>query len=248
VYVDGLVDVIHGAASRRRYGRRVPATSRSSNRVGRGTQVALVVLIAVFAVVVPAESIGATSPKVAANPSAVTLTEGQPHDVQFRLDQPIIVPIGGTPDVTINFTISDPSRVSLSANSVTWTAPEWFQSRTLTLNALHDGVHDTSNSVTVQYVAVSDSAYYSGFTGAVTVTINDIDAAPTTTTTTATSSTTSTLDATTTSTAATAAPMPATTTSGRELPRTGTATRNGAILGTALLALGAALLARHRGS
>ncbi|HYL51464.1 MAG TPA: hypothetical protein VEZ15_05805 [Acidimicrobiia bacterium] len=228
----------------------MPTTSRLSNRVRRGRQIALVALIAVFAVVAAAESSSATSSKIAPNPSAVTLTEGQSHDVQFTLDAPIIAPVGGTPDVTINFTVSDPSRVTLSANSLTWTAPEWFQVRTLTLHALHDGVHDASNSVTLQYVAVSDSAYYSGFTGAVTVTINDIDAAPTTTTTTtttATSSTTSTTVATTTSTAAAVASKPATTISGGEMPRTGTTPRNGAILGIALLAIGATLLTAARG-
>lgn len=224
----------------------MPTTSRLSSRVRRGGQIALVALIAVFAVVAAAESSSATSPKIAPNPSAVTLTEGQSHDVQFTLDAPIIAPVGRTPDVTINFTVSDPSRVTLSANSLTWTAPEWFQVRTLTLHALHDGVHDASNSVTLQYVAVSDSAYYSGFTGAVTVTINDIDAATTTTTTTATSSTTSTTVATTTSTAAAVASKPATTISGGEMPRTGTTPLNGAILGIALLAIGAALLTAAR--
>jgi hypothetical protein len=209
-------------------------------------QIALVALIAEFAVVGAAESSSATPPKIAPNPSAVTLTEGQSHDVQFTLDAPIIAPVGGTPDVTINFTVSDPSRVTLSANSLTWTAPEWFQVRTLTLHALHDGVHDASNSVTLQYVAVSDSAYYTGFTGAVTVTINDIDAAPTTTTTT-TTSTTSTTVATTTSTAAAVASKPATTISGGEMPRTGTTPLNGAIIGIALLAIGATLLTAARG-
>jgi LPXTG-motif cell wall-anchored protein len=198
--------------------------------------------------------------KVAPNPATVSITEGQSHDVDFQLDAPIISPVGSSdPDVTINFTVGDPSRVSLSTNSLEWDPSAWAQVRTLTVNALHDGVHDSTNSVTVQFDTVSGSPYYSGFSGSFTVDLADIDPPPATTTTSVAPTTTSigspptTRPSSTTATTSTFAPtttaaaVSAVAANGNddELPPTGT-TNSLALTGAALVALGALLLGLNR--
>ncbi|HEY1741463.1 MAG TPA: hypothetical protein VGI86_22305, partial [Acidimicrobiia bacterium] len=139
---------------------------------GSGTAHRLVGGVTITVVTFFALSGIAFAQKIAPSPTTVSVTEGQSHDVNFQLDEPIITPPSSPdPDVTINFTVADPSRVSLSSNSLEWDPSAWTQTRTVTVNALHDGIHDSTNSVVVQFDAVSDSAYYGGFSGSFTVAI-----------------------------------------------------------------------------
>jgi len=122
--------------------------------------------------------------KVNPSPVTVSVAEGSAQVVTITLDEPIIAP-GPDPAVaTLAFTVDDPSRVSLSTNSLVWAASEWAQSRQVTVTAIHDGVHNASPTVVVHGVVSSNSEYYNGFTTSITVSITDADPAPTTTTTT----------------------------------------------------------------
>ena len=212
--------------------------------------------IAISVVAFLALSGTAFAQKIGPSPATVSVTEGQSHDVDFQLDAPIITPVGSPdPDVTINFTVGDPSRVSLSSSSLEWDPSAWTQTRTVTVNALHDGVHDASNSVAVQFDTVSGAAYYNNYSGSFTVDITDIDPPPATTTTPTTivsppttaptSTSTSTGASTSTATPTTTGPgesaVAANSGSDDELPPTGT-TNSLAFGGAALLAIGALLL------
>jgi hypothetical protein len=113
------------------------------------------------------------------NPAPVTNTvaEGASYDVAFLLMQPIIAPVGvGT--VVVTFTVGDPSRVALSVPSVQWAATDWFQSRTVTVTALADGVFNATSDVVVSGATTSNSLFYDGFATAFTVSIVDADPPP----------------------------------------------------------------------
>jgi len=174
--------------------------------------------------------------KVGPNPSSLSLTEGDSQLVTFRLDAPIIA-ITPNPDVTVNFTVDDPTRVTLSVDSLVWPANEWSQMRSLTVNALEDGVHNDTNTVTVHYIATSASEYYNNFSGSLSVTLADLDPAPTTTT--IAPSTTSTVAPTTT--AVVVAPS-STSSTPAPLPRTGT-TSNAGLVGLLFVGAGSTTLA-----
>ena len=122
--------------------------------------------------------------KVSPAPASSGVTEGQSYDVDFTLNAPIIVPMGSPdPDVTLSFTPADPSRLSFSPSTIEWDPTQWFETRTLQVTAVHDGVYDASNTDVVQVTATSGSVYYNGYNTSFTVMITDIDPAPTTTTT-----------------------------------------------------------------
>lgn len=115
--------------------------------------------------------------KIDPAPVTNTVTEGSSYDVVFRLDSPIIA-MTPDPTVVVTLTVGDPSRVALSTTSVEWAASEWFQTRTVTVDVLADGVHNTSNEVVVSGATTSASEYYDGFTPSFTVSITDADPAP----------------------------------------------------------------------
>ena len=173
--------------------------------------------------------------KVQPNAATVHLTEGTETTVQFTLDEPIIAPTP-SPNVTLDFTVDDPTRVSLDTSSLVWQDNEWFQTRTIYVTAIHDGVHDSSGTVTVHATATSASEYYNGFSTSFTVQITDIDPAPTTT---SSSTTTSTSGATSSTTLAVG---------GRrgEMPATGTGTSPLAVCALGAIATGAVLASRRR--
>lgn len=100
--------------------------------------------------------------KVQPNPATLQLTEGAQTTVQFTLDAPIIAATPN-PNVTLDFTVDDPTRVSLDTSSVVWQDNEWPQIRTIHVTAIHDGVHDSNDTVTVHATATSASEYYDGF-------------------------------------------------------------------------------------
>ena len=158
--------------------------------------------------------------KVSPSPASAGVTEGQSYDVDFTLNAPIIVPMGSSdPDVTLSFTPTDPSRLSFSPSTIEWDPTQWFETRTLQVTAVHDGIYDASNTDVVQVTATSGPVYYNGYNTSFTATINDIDPVPTTTTTTsptttAPATTPTTLPISTTSAAPPTAGDPTTTTAG----------------------------------
>lgn len=180
------------------------------------------------------------------NPAAATvsLTEGNAQIVTLTLDQPIIAPGPDPGLVTLDLTVADPSRVSLSASSVSWPATQWFQPRQVTVTALHDGVHNASNTVVVQGLVSSNSAYYDAFATSITVTIADVDPAPTTTTTTVASTTTvapapsTTVAAVSPTTTASATARPARRVAARTAELAETGASNGLLAALALSAIG----------
>jgi hypothetical protein len=120
--------------------------------------------------------------KVNPAPASTSVTEGQSFNVTFTLDNPIINPPSSTdPNVTLSFTPDDPSRLSFSPATVQWTPSQWFQSRTVQVTAIADGVHDLTDTDVVHVTAAGDSPYYSGYTTTFTAVIADLDPAPTTT-------------------------------------------------------------------
>ena len=161
------------------------------------------------------------------------------------------------PNVTLTFTPADPSRLSFSPPTIEWTPSEWFQPRTLQVTAVHDGIHDVSNTDVVQVTTTSDAEYYSGFVTSFTVVITDIDPAPTTTTTTTTAPTTSTTTGPTSTTArttSTTARAVTTTTvlavapgnGNGSLPATGAPVENAFVAGAVTLIAGLLLLRPKR--
>ena len=147
-------------------------------------------MVLVAAIAVQA-GVAFASGRVSPSPASSGVTEGQSYNVVFTLDEPIIAPMGSPdPNVTLTFTPADPSRLSLSPPTIEWTPSEWFPPRTLQVTAVHDGIHDVSNTDVVQVTTTSGSEYYSGFVTSFTVVITDVDPTPTTTTTTTTATTT----------------------------------------------------------
>ena len=97
-----------------------------------------------------------------ANPNA--LSAGQSNTFTFSLDEPIICPDAGLPcEVSLTFTNSSPSTVSLSTSTLVWTSAQWAQNRTLTLTADADLVYSDSSSVTITSAASSNAEYYRNY-------------------------------------------------------------------------------------
>lgn len=101
-----------------------------------------------------------------ANPSA--LRAGQSNTLTFSLDEPIICPDGVACEVSLTFTNSSPSTISLSTTTLVWTNLQWNQNRTLTLTADSDLVYSDSSSVTVSSTAASNSEYYRNYSVSIT--------------------------------------------------------------------------------
>ena len=194
--------------------------------------------------------------RVSPAPATFTMTEGSgvPQTVTFTLQEPIIA-MSPNPHVTLSFTIDDPARISLSPPTLDWDASQWPEPRTLQVTALHDGIDDASDTVTVHVLTTSASEFYDGYTTAFTVTLVDPDAPPpTTTTTTTTAAPTSTTAATTPTTATPSSAAPGDAAGAGTQPQlamTGATTARSTLVGAACVAGGALLLAgaarsRHR--
>jgi hypothetical protein len=190
--------------------------------------------------------------KVSANPPSPTIAEGGVQVVTFSLAEPIIA---STPDptVVITFTVHDPtSRVQLSEPSLTWAADNWFAPMFLTISSIPDGIHDASDTATIDISTTSASEFYNGFTTPIAVTLSDPDPTPTTATTApiTTSTTMGPAPSTTTTTAdpsTTAAPTTVVQPATGELPQTGGNTGNGAAGAFLLIIVGASMAAVRAG-
>jgi hypothetical protein len=104
-----------------------------------------------------------------ANPSdcPLTLAEGFKTNIQFTLEQPIVCDVSTTREcaVVVLLTNQDPKLVSVSPCLVKWTSNDWFQTRTVRLQAVETYKNDpTPRSVTIKTEpAISPSLYYDGY-------------------------------------------------------------------------------------
>lgn len=235
---------------------------RRSGVVGRVVGRSVVCLGLTLGVVVATAGVAGAAKVNIASPS-FGLTEGGSRVVQVTLEQPIINPGVDPGFVTMTLAPADPTRISLSTASLTWQANEWFQARTVTVTAVADGVHNATDTVVVNGVVTTNAPFYAGVTAAMTVTIADLDPAPTTTTaaatTTTTASPTTSAPPTTSVSSTTAAIVPTTNTPaprrrvaaadaarGDELAATGVTTELLLLAGVASVALGALFLVASR--
>lgn len=103
------------------------------------------------------------------NPSdcPLTLAEGFKTNIQFTLSQPIVCDASTSREcaVVVLLTNQDPKIVSVSPCMVKWTTADWFQTRTVRLQAVETYKNDpTPRSVTIKTEpAISPSLYYEGF-------------------------------------------------------------------------------------
>ena len=103
------------------------------------------------------------------NPSdcPLALTEGFKTNIQFSLAQPIVCDASTSREcaVVVLLTNEDPKTVSVSPCLVKWTTTDWFQTRTVRLQAVETYKNDpTPRSVTIKTEpAISPSLYYEGF-------------------------------------------------------------------------------------
>jgi hypothetical protein len=97
----------------------------------------------------------------------LTLSEGFKTDLQFSLSQPIVCDASTSREcaVVVLLTNQDPKIVSVSPCLVKWTTTDWFQTRTVRLQAVETYKNDpTPRSVTIRTEpAISPSIYYEGF-------------------------------------------------------------------------------------
>jgi len=116
--------------------------------------------------------------RVSLAPASLTLAETQSTTVQVSLDSPIVSPGPDPAFFHLNLTSSDPTRVSITPNPVEYTSADWFATKTFTVTALDDGVHNASSNVTISFLVDSDSEYYDQFSGNFVLSITDINPAP----------------------------------------------------------------------
>jgi hypothetical protein len=138
-------------------------------------------LLALLILAIPSLAYAAT--RVSSSPASATVAEGDSQVFTISLDEPIIASIPGQDFVNLNITSSDPGRVSITPNPVSFASNEWFLQKTFTVTALTNDVPNDSKVVTLTLTAVSGSEYYSGFALPIALTITDTSPAPVTPTT-----------------------------------------------------------------
>jgi hypothetical protein len=139
------------------------------------TAVVLVLFISVFYDVAPANAFG----KISSTPATLTLQEGNSTTTTIELDSPIICGASSPScQVSLTFSSSDPSLVTFSPSSLTWSYSQWSQIKTFTISVLADQTYKGNQSISVSATAVSASEYYSGFTLSVSVSTIEIDRSP----------------------------------------------------------------------
>lgn len=110
-------------------------------------------------------------------PPTFTLNESQSLAMTVQLSQPLLAPGPDPAYLDINFTSSDPTRVSV--NPIHYDYLEWAQQKSFTITTLNDGIYNTDNTVTITSAVVSNAPYYSTFIPPViTINLVDIDPAP----------------------------------------------------------------------
>ena len=140
------------------------------------------VLVVAVAIVLPlAMNVGqakAASGRISFDPGAITVFEGSSQTVSLLLDSPITAPLADTASLDITLTSSDPARVSVSPNTLHYSAADWSQAKSITIGSVDDGIYNDGATVTITLAATSNAQYYSGFSTSLPVTLLDIDPAP----------------------------------------------------------------------
>lgn len=114
--------------------------------------------------------------RISLTPTPISLTEGQSQVVTVHLDEPLIGPESdGYLDVTI--TVTNPSRLTTTSTTLSWTQNNWFENRTFTLNAIDDQLINGDASNIVSVAVDSNSEYYGGFEPSFEVNVLDNDVA-----------------------------------------------------------------------
>ncbi len=114
--------------------------------------------------------------RISLTPTPINLTEGQSQVVTAHLDEPVIGPDSdGYLNVTI--TITNPSRLTTTSTTLSWTQNNWFENRTFTLDAIDDQIVNGDASNIVSISVDSNSEYYGGFEPSFEVNVLDNDVA-----------------------------------------------------------------------
>lgn len=104
-----------------------------------------------------------------------TLTEGESQKITIRLTQPIISSDSNPAYLTVDLTVSDTTRATLSGEAVTFLGNEWSQPKDFILTANDDLVDNGNLSIQVNFTVESNSEFYGGYSGNTTVQIIDND-------------------------------------------------------------------------
>jgi hypothetical protein len=124
------------------------------------------VVLILFAALFMGQSALATTPKISVSPSSTIFVPGDTQVIQLQLDEPIICPDSVlVPDckVTLDFSASLPTGITMDNPIVTWQTNEWFQVRTVHLIFNPSATRLASDPIRVAAVANSPSEYYSNF-------------------------------------------------------------------------------------
>ena len=124
-----------------------------------------------------AAPVAANAAKVNLSPSPVTVNEGSSQVITFTLDQPIISDDSDPAYANIVITNPDSAHMSLSADTISYTASDWYIPKMITLTTIDDGIYNSGETVTITGIVDSNSEYYSDFAINLPVTINNIDPA-----------------------------------------------------------------------
>jgi hypothetical protein len=130
---------------------------------GTNTSGSATATYSVAAITPPAISI--SHGKIAMSISQSTLSGGASVIGEVTLDAPIICANqSGSCEVTISMTSNNPTRLSISPQSLTWSATTWARPQFFTINSSLTGMTAASEIVTVSTTsAISQSQYYLGF-------------------------------------------------------------------------------------
>jgi len=133
----------------------------------------MVLLISTILNAAPASAL----PRISSTPSTISLQEGNSTTTSIALNQPIICPTSPC-QLSLTFTSSDATLVSVTPSTLTWLDTEWSQTRTLTISAISDRTYRGNQSISLSATAVSASEYYSGFQVSISVSTIEIDRSP----------------------------------------------------------------------
>lgn len=119
-----------------------------------------------------------SSSKILFSPTSSTLLEdGGIQQFAVNLPEPIIVMGEGSEVLSLYLVIDDTNEATINTTTLTWTTSTWNETRYVTTTAINDDVieDDTAN---LYWEVDSDSAYYQGSSGSITLTLTDDDLDP----------------------------------------------------------------------
>lgn len=141
------------------------------------SRLALTAFFVVVLTLIPL-SASASVPRISATPSTSSLAPGQSVGVNFTLDQPIVCATNPC-DVTLDFTGVLALGLTASANTVTWAAADWTQTRIITFTLDANTPATYPQAVNLSVAAQSNSEYYRAFRINLTINLVVPDIRPT---------------------------------------------------------------------